>query len=265
MPVNKSINSEDALARFEASFRPEVKEKLFLVKKEMGYAVNQGRYRLNGTRCIAWVECGSDELHNGAGGIRIMYRPGLFTHKPEFSRLGIYRIRVRENKDNPSDHMIVKVLGKADDPRLAAIREEYQKPVTVETEWGTFELNRDYDEYQGKIQFLSQEISVSLNVNEGSTDAGIQLQRMKEICSDQEKINARLMKYIAEDETLQDWLDEAEAEREGFEQRLGAPFLVIEADGEAAFWFDGGEPFGGHSIIVSIDRSNTCTSIDLAG
>ena len=50
-----------------------------------------------------------------------------------------------------------------------------------------------------------------------------------------------------------------------FEQKLEGPSLVIDEDVSPQAWFDGGEPFGYHAIVVSIDKDNTCTEIDLVG
>ena len=258
-------HQKDPKASFEASFLPEIKEKLFLVKKSMGHPSKAGAYCLNGTRVIAWVECGTGELHDGPGGIRCMYRPGLFVRKPDFSPLGVYRIRVRENRDRPTDHMIVKVLGKAEDPRLQAIAEEYRRPVTLETDLGTFELDRDYDEYRGETDWLGEKISVYLDVEEGKTDAERALRQLERICADPARFDADVRAYIAADETLWDWLEDGEYEREGFEQRIGLPSLMIGADGEAGVWFNGGDPFGGHSIVVSVDENGAFTGIDLVG
>ena len=265
MPSHRNTNHINALIRFEEQFRPEIKEKLFLVKRRMKGGIKQGPYLLAGTRCIAWAECDTDELHNGSGGLRRMYRPSLFTGTSFFEDLGIYRVRVRENKTNPTDHMIVKILGKARDPRLEAIRTEYREPVVLDTEFGPFELDRNYDEYRGTVPYCGEEISVSLNVKEGQTDAELPLQRLREILADPAGFDSAVRTYIAADQTLWDWLDDSETDREGFEYRLGSPSIVIDANGETEVWLDGGDPFGGHSIVVYTDRNGTCTDIDLMG
>ncbi len=257
-------SSEDALVRFENSFYPEEKEKLFLVKSKMGSPSKSGGYFLNGARYIACIDCDTDEFHPQSGTIRWMYKFSLF-HKQDFDRLGIYKVKVRESRKNPRDHMIVKIIGKANDPKLNAIREEYLKPVILKTELGTFELDRDYDEYKGTVNYLNQEIPVYLNVEEGKTDASIQLQHLKEILSNQEQFDNMVRQYIADDKTLWSWLEDGDYPREGFEKNLTYPALSIEPDGNKEIWFDGGDPFGGHSIVVSIDQNNTCKRIDLVG
>jgi len=260
----KENQSTDALVRFENLFYPEVKEKLFLVKNRMGIPSKTGGYYLNGARYIACVDCDTKQLHKQSGTIRWMYKFKLF-HKQEFSRLDIYRVQVRENRNNPRDNMIVKILGKADDQKLNTIREEYLTPVVENTEFGTFELDRDYDEYKGVINFCNQEIPVILSVEEGETDIAVQLQHLKQIVLNQEKFDAMVRQYIANDETLWDWLEDSDTPREGFEKKLTEPTLSIDSEGKKEMWFDGGDPFGGHSIVVSVDQNNTCTGIDLVG
>lgn len=250
---------------FEEKFHPEVKEKLFLVRKSLSSASKIGAYRLEANRCIAWVDCATDELHNERGSIRRMYRPGLFAGKSDFEEFGIYRIRVRENKTNPADHMIVKVIGKASDSRLDAVLEEFLKPVALKTELGIFDLDKDLNRYCGEVDYLGKKIPVYLEVDAGTTDAEAQLQRLKQILSDAGSYDAKVRQYIAADESHWEWLDDSGYSRDGFEQQLARDSLTIYANGEAEFWFDGGEPFGYHAIIVYVDQNDTCTDIELMG
>jgi hypothetical protein len=262
------MKRDESLARFEGQFDAKVRDGLFLVKRSMGKgsAVCRGsEYRLTGTRYLAWVDCETNELHSQTGGLRLMYRTGLFSDRQDCDGLGIYHVRFRVNSTSPTDRMIVKILGKADDPRLAAILDEYTKPVVVTNELGTFQLDRDFDSYEGRIPYLSGEASVSLQVKEGSTDAEAQFDRLKQACHDLKQFDATVRRYIAEDEVLWDWLDEDEGDHAGFEQELGEPTIAIDEDGELEAWFYGGEPFGYHSIVVSVDEDNTCTGINLVG
>ena len=261
----KTMGSPD---RFEEQFEPEIQEGLFLVRNRMGKGGKAGRdskFYLTGTRFLAWIDCRNDELHNETGGLRLRYKPGLFSNFHDFEGPGIYRVQFRTNKTRPTDHMIVKIKGKADDPRLTEILDEYNKPVVVTNELGTFELDKEYNQYQGTILYLGKEIPVSLEVEEASTEADMQFERLKQVCADQETFDAKVRKYIAADEMLWDWLDDEGTERDGFEQKLKGPSLVIDGKGEIGVWFDGGEPFGWHSIVVYLDKEDTCTGIDLVG
>ncbi len=261
----KMMGSSD---QFEEQFESEIQEGLFLVKHNMGKgskASRDSKFYLTGTRYLAWIDCGNDELYNSPGGLRLRYKPGIFSNFHDFDGPGIYRVQFRTNKTRPTDHLIVKIKGKANDPRLSSILEEYRKPVIVTNELGTFELDRDYNEYKGTVVYLGKEIPVSLEVKEATTDAEMQFERLRQICADQGSFDAKIREYIAEDETLWDWLDDEDTEHDGFEQKLEGPTLVIDENGETAAWFDGGEPFGYHSIVVSIDKDDTCTGIDLVG
>lgn len=256
---------KNAQKRFTELFLPEEKEKIFLIKKDTGISQKQGSHLLSATRYLAWVDCDTGELHDECGWLRTVYSPILSFRKPDFRKLGIYRVRVRENRNNPADHLIVKVLGRVSEQRLEAIGEEYGRPVSVTNEIGTFELDRDYDQYSGTVDYLGDEASVSLDVREGKTDAEEQFRRLMEICGDIQSFDREVREYIARDETLWDWLDDGGVSREGFEQRLGVPSLTIDEQGETEVWFDGGEPFGYHSIVVTVDKNGVCTGLDLVG
>lgn len=258
-------NSADARKRFEEQFSEEVKEKIFLVRKKIGKGSKSGAYMLAGTRCLAWVDCETGELHDERAGIRRMYKPGLFADKSDFKAPGIYRVRVRENRNRPTDHMLVKILREAEEPRLQAILEEYLKPAVINCELGTFELVREYDQYQGEISLKNDKIPVYLELEEGTKDAEVQLNRLREICRDLEGFDAGAREFISRDEVLWDWLEDGGYEREGFEQKLGAPLLTIGPDGEVSVWYDGGEPFGGHSIVVGVDENGEFNDINLVG
>ena len=173
----EDMKTDASPAEFEEHFDPEIREGLFLVRHKMGKgsaAVRNGRFHLTGTRFLAWVDCKTDELHSQTGGLRIMYRPGLFSKRQDFAGLGIYRVRFRVNKTRPTDNMIVKILGKASDPRLEALLEEYQKPVVIIDELSTFALDRQYDSFAGMIPYLDRQISVdrkSTRLNSSHTDS----------------------------------------------------------------------------------------------
>ncbi|MBR2811395.1 MAG: DUF2262 domain-containing protein, partial [Solobacterium sp.] len=106
---------------------------------------------------------------------------------------------------------------------------------------------------------------VNVQVKEGTADAQMQLERLKQICANLEPFIAKIRQYIAEDETLWDWVDESEGSHDGFEQKLAGPSLVIDENNETEVWFDGGEPFGYHSIIVYVNQQDACTGINLVG
>lgn len=71
-----------------------------------------------------------------------MYKASLLASRRDSDGPRIYRVEYRVNTTCPTGRMIVKIVGKARNPRLAAILDDYRKPVVVTNGLGAFQLDR---------------------------------------------------------------------------------------------------------------------------
>ncbi|MBR3258513.1 MAG: hypothetical protein IKF96_05930, partial [Eggerthellaceae bacterium] len=159
----------DPVRQFDAKYRPETREMTFLIKDRVSGWVIGGDNRYPCATSLACVD-GAGALDTAIGQLRWMEKDhgSLDTN---FKALGIYRILVRPSIEKDNEWMMVKVLGKGADERLKAIAEEYAKPVVVKTAVGEFTLNRNYNWFQGKIDWPGGQAEVLIDVEEGATGA----------------------------------------------------------------------------------------------
>lgn len=130
---------------------------------------------------------------------------------------------------------------------------------------GKFELNKEYDTYEGDIDWLGHTISVSIeNDNDVANRAFETLISMVRNAQD---FDNKMRQFSSEKllENAQDWqADSDDADSlppitlESFMQRMTLTELVINDDeGNFSAYFDDGDLFWGHVIIVdgNIDGS----------
>ena len=263
---SKPIHYREEMERLNSQFSSETREHLFLLRQDPGKGYDRGDFTFRYLRALAWVDGTSGELHDECGSLRWLIPKRLFAPKEaKLEALHTYRFEVRENRTDPNSFLVVKMIGKAKDERLEEIRRNYETPVTVTNALGTFRLNRAYDWYEGDVDYCGETISVMIETVPGKTDAEAGFRRLGEVLHDAPKFDKTVRERIAKEEILWEWLEDAGIDHDGFEQRLGNPGLTIGLDGGVSAWFDGGDPFGGHSIVVSVDPDGTCTDVDLQG
>ena len=174
--------------------------------------------------------------------------------------------RVKKSREKDNAYLITKILGPVNDSRFDAFIEEYKKPVVLDTPWGTFTLNRDYDWFEGEVSGFSGHASVLLNTEEEDIDVSASLERLAGIMKDPAGYERRVKEYIADEmyDSLEEWFGEPITRAE-FMDRLTSPCVSFDQDGSLSFMYDSGELFCYHSIIASINPDDSFSSADLAG
>lgn len=256
----------DPLLQFASDYRSEEVERYLLIEDDAFGWANVFGYRRAAVRYLAIASDASDEPRACMGRIMWMEKASGSSLKTKFKKLCVYKVRVREKIDDPTALMLVKVEKRVDDSRFDPIREEYLKPVKVESTLGTFELDRHYDWYEGTIDYLGAPCSVLLTVEEGSTDAQVALARLESLCADLETFDKRARECAAEEllENAIDWCEE-ELTSEQFANRMSNPALCVGSDGSVEFTFDDGGMFWGHVIVVSMDADGVFSGADIEG
>ena len=257
----------DPIAQFYGDYDTEVTDCIFLNRRKLyGWGVywDHPRYTVS---AVAWIM----NPEHGA----VEYRPGTFTFldplnrssgKLPFEPLRAYRAQIRKSRKSDHEFLIVRMPVEVKEPRFDAVIEDYLKPRSIKNEFGTFELDRDYDWYEGTVNYGGKEIAVRLDTDDGGVDASVAEQTLKTILSGSDDLIAKAQNYAADEmyDNLEDWYDEP-LTREEFIERIGTPEVTISRDGQTSLFFDGGDLFAGHTIIVEMDENRTFTDAYLAG
>ncbi len=260
----------DPVYRFESEFGEEIFDMAVLIKSRIYGWVHSSAYRTPGTTFIASVNLKTNELENKPAFLRWIEKNSNSKIKYNFEDLGIYHIRARKSKKNENSFMLVDVIKKVRDERLEQVKEEYMKPVTFMYRETEFTLNRRYNQFEGKPDYLGEKCDVRLNVSEGDIMVENHLKKLDEIFNNLSVFDGRVREFVAE-ELLElandDWLpeDEDEVTKEEFIKRIGIPVIEIYQDSSVSLMFDSDGMFTDHVITLEIDANGEFEEVKLEG
>lgn len=202
-----------------------------------------------------------------------------------------YRVRVRRAAPDPSEYakynMPVPDLSHhfaLDDvlerdlhvPALDQRREEWLQPITLSTDDGTLELDRSLGWFSGDISWGERRVSVSLTIDddapEGAETCDRALARLTGLLADAPAVDARWRGFAASEliESANAWQREDDDTAEPvtpamFAQRISLSELVISSDGSVTPYYDDGDLFFGHVILIEVTSDDTLTDAYIAG
>lgn len=192
-------------------------------------------------------------------------RIGRIVEKPEidawFGRLpanSVVRLLVVDDKeaaDGIERYKLVSVLGVGDDAILNGIASELAKTVTFEDDvFGTFTLDRQLDLFFAEVGADGERIQVSVTSSDDMPDRD-ELVLLKAFWAGWPRWDPRLREFAAEEliNMKQDaWLEEEEAPPTmiDFASRMKPQDIGINREGEFVVYYDDGDLFFGHSIVV---------------
>ena len=257
----------DPLNSFEFRFEEQTTDMLVLIKKNI-FASTKNNYRTPGAVFIASIDLETNELNQSPGTLTWIEKKKSAKLKYNFKELEAYHIKARKNKNIDNSYMVQDVIKKVTDDRLEKIKEEYTKPVIINDSLGRFELDRKYNRFEGKIDFLGEMCNVYLEVEEGELTADMGLNKLREIYQNLEKWDTDVKEYVSNEllELANDWLEgEGEILKEEFLQRIGIPDITIESDGVIRFMFDSDGIFSDHAIEVEINKNGEFINADIVG
>ncbi|CRF31356.1 hypothetical protein BRSU_0041 [Brachyspira suanatina] len=174
----------------------------------------------------------------------------------------IVRLKVRKEKNNNDLYMrflledIVDNDYKDDD--LNIILEKYSKPIYYkDEELGDFELDKSINCFEKNMSWTyNNDISVLFDdIDEELNKKSVDI--IKKIFANKKDIDKKLKDYISENmlEDANNWNDDAEKHhisKEDFVKLIALTSITISED-IITFWFDDGDIFWGHSIVVESD------------
>ncbi|MBL9161026.1 MAG: DUF2262 domain-containing protein [Verrucomicrobiales bacterium] len=172
----------------------------------------------------------------------------------------VIRLRVRiaiEPRDDVTEALLIELIGKdSSDPELRSHAIKLQEEVSfVDPLLGKFVLNRGLNWFESTVDWCGSPISLTINA-EIPIEVEKSLVGAKELWDSQEEWHQRVLtcasKHLLSLKN-EGWLQMGEPDlTEGeFLKMLTLESISIEPDGLFEFWFDDGEIFFGHSIMVS--------------
>ena len=165
-------------------------------------------------------------------------------------------------------YLVLKVLEwDAGQKELEALAAYLQQPKYIHTQRGDFLLNRQYKWYEMK----TPDCGFTLDADEGSDETcEAALAAYKKHEMNMPELDRQLRAYAAGHmlDTANDWLgdaDEGPITAEQFADRITLSELAFRNDGSIEAYYDDGDIFWGHCIIVRMDKNGVVKDAEIAG
>lgn len=294
---NKELSEVEK--NYYSEFCSEEKEMIVLVKESCNGAAVQGDFLTPSVRFVASIDPRSNEFKQEEGILSwIIPRK----HKEHdwgfpFEKMNIYKVCVRKCYERELDEyqseivnrrfFVVKILEHIEsEPRLNPIREAYLKPVYIDDEvLGRFTLDREYQWFEGNMDWMGNTISVLLETDEDNdSTAECAFTTLKNVASDIWNWNGKIRKYAAEEltELANEWNeeeydedeedDEAENDETGraiteedFAKRIEIDSIHFHSDGSFEITCNDDDMFFGHWVVVYVDEQGIFERADMEG
>lgn len=266
---NVKVPTLDPIRIFESKFEEKETDLTVLIQRGInGWAIMDVNYRVPKAVFIASIDHNTNELSQSYGVLTWMEKESKSKIKFNFDDLETYHVRVRKSKENDNSYLLLNVIKKMKDDRLEQLKEEYIKPVVVRNEFGEFELDKDFNWFEGKIGYLGDTCIVRFSVEQGEAIAEKQLNRLGAITKDLADWDEKVKKYATQElfDLVNDWCEEErEITEEEFWQRICVMNINIEPDGSVEVELDNDDMFTDHSIVIDIDEDGNFVSADIVG
>ncbi|PPS22694.1 DUF2262 domain-containing protein [Brachyspira murdochii] len=263
------------IENFNSNFNEEILDMAFVLKESCLGAgkANKDKYYTLYIHAIALKNIASNEIIENDN---ILIQKKVKETKEYFQMIkskSIARLKVRKEKTSSDLYMrflledIIDTNYKDND--LNIILEKYSEPVYYkDEELGNFELDKSIDMFSKDILWNDNNISVLFeDIDEELNKKSVDI--IKKIFNNKKDIDKKLKEYISENmlEDANIWNDDAEKpdiNREEFEKLITLTSITISED-IITFWFDDGDIFWGHSIVVESDCDFNFTDAHIEG
>ena len=266
---NVKVPTLDPIRIFESKFEEKETDLTVLIQRGInGWAIMDVNYRVPKAVFIASIDHNTNELSQSYGVLTWMEKESKSKIKFNFDDLETYHVRVRKSKENDNSYLLLNIIKKMKDDRLEQLKEEYIKPVVIRNEFGEFELDKDFNWFEGKIGYLDDTCIVRFSVEQGEAIAEKQLNRLGAITKDLADWDEKVKKYATQElfDLVNDWCEEErEITEEEFWQRIRVMEINIDPDGAVEVELDNDEMFADHSIVIDIDEIGNFVSADIVG
>lgn len=270
----------DPVVEFLQDYETEEQELTILLKEFTKGGMVRGDFIFPVVSFLAYIDRETGKAVQDRGTLCWVTRRSFGHNKHNFKDYGIYTVLVRKLRPdilNPlgkpfkNRFHLIKILQKnVKEPQLEAIRNEYLRPVSIQDEAGIFHLNRQYDWFEGEINWQGNTERVLLDTDENQDTANFALKTLHLLLSDPEKWDRMLRKYAADKLTglANDWQsDEATPEitKKDFEDRIGNPAFHFDHYGCFEAEYNDDDMFFGHWIVVHGNSDGEITDANIEG
>ena len=237
---------------------------------------------------LAYVDVASKELKIGDGRINWLIsdedQKKYGCSWPHYFKSGaIYRLRVREliDKTVPEGRlssyynrfMVIDVLEEnVHNDELHSILAEYRKPIIItDKTLGEFELNKDLGLFNGNVNWLGKDISVSLEVNPDSKSTWAKAISVLRTMFEQQKQKDSEFRVFAANQLVDpanDWRqdeDTVEITKQNFIERISLLELAVTSGGSFTAYYNDDDMFLGHAVTVHGNIKKGLKSANIEG
>ena len=276
------------LANFMSEYYTEEKEIIILTSPNTSGCSKAGVSTLwtASASLLAYVDA-NGKLENGEGRVVWPITEAEYKDKSNwYNKLcpeTTYRLKVRELIDKtvpegrlPSFYnrfMLVEILEK--DPQITELTDvltEYRRPIYLTDDTlGKFCLNKHLKFFEGKINWLGNNVRVYLDINmndEATWQAS--LENIRHLFLQQKQLDADFRSFAANKLTVlaNDWRESDETPKitqANFAKRISINSISIDYDGHYSMYYNDDDMFYGHSVTVAGDLANGPKSANIEG
>ena len=264
-----------AKKRFEKDYQEQEEILTVLTNESVGgaYLYEKGIW-VPSAGLLAWVD-GEGTFHRAAPG-QICSLSWLVEEQEQHERgwgynlkaLSIYQVRCRKNL-HTSSWLLLEVLGRdLEHPALEEVLADYKRPVTfTDPLCGEFALDRQFSWFACEMDWAGERCLVYLECDEedGET-AEAALAAFKPIDPAAADWDRRFRAFAAQElaELASDWQDTAVTE-EDFARRISISEFSMDPEGTYTAYYDDGDLFFGHVIVITGDEESGPEDAEIAG
>ena len=150
------------------------------------------------------------------------------------------------------------------------------KPITIETPYGVFKLDKSLSWFDAEVKIKDYSLLAYLETDEdGGETAEDALKVFLKTAENIEEFDKKNKEYAAENllDLANEWQSDREEEegeleeitKETFMEAMSLSEMTVSPWGEITLFYDDGDMFWGHSIVVVIEADGTIDSADIAG
>ncbi|MGN0395813.1 MAG: DUF2262 domain-containing protein [Coprococcus sp.] len=279
--------SKKEVENFEQQFEKEEMELTVLMKSGCNGACVSGEWLIPSVNFVASIDQ-ANNLSKKEGRLEwiIPKQTDREGFGYDFVQYGIYHILVRkcipkelnqyQSEVMNNRYRLIKILAKdVQNDRLLELKEYLQRPVTIETEFGNFVLEREYDIFSSVIDWCGNEVNVTLEQDDDREEtANSALDSFLAIAKNMREFDKRNREYAADKmlSSANDWLAEDdspdkpdEITREMFIERMELSEMCVNSDGSITWYYLDGDMFWGHAIVIDMEEDGTYSDAYIAG
>jgi|GEM_PF-364894 len=212
---------------------------------------------------LPWRRQGGDLVHQKATVHKRCSKKEVDAIFDALSAYSRYRIEGKllespEGWDGAQIELVRIIDPDLNDPDLTRAIEDLRKPIVYEdAQFGVFTLDRRVNWYEAQTTWMGAATRLSLDSEDKSGEFPQEtVEQARLLWKDAKRWDGEIRAYMLKellDLKNESWLEEGEEKitRDDFLRRVSLSSVTVYSDGSFEFWYDDGDLFWGHSIMVS--------------